>query len=233
LASRIALIIAVLATFCIAVAIFTVFPTRSATVGKTYNPWFDYNQDGKIDLPDLVYFAGIYGTSGTPMPMSSNMIESAMLVPLPHGSYLSHTFANGGYEGDTSCILYSLDVDKDTLGDQQSVFAYIGTNITVSGVFQRFQANGGSGAILQAFFIYSWTPSWPPPDGYYYPLYNGGPGPYPGTGKQSFSFNLTVPTIAGTYYLHFCSEASFGMRDAVNQYPNPLYAPFAIINVGA
>lgn len=57
-------VIAILATFCLTATVFMVIPIRSST--NTYDPWLDYNEDGKISLSDLVSFANSYGTSGDP-----------------------------------------------------------------------------------------------------------------------------------------------------------------------
>jgi hypothetical protein len=58
------LVIAVLATFCLTATILMVVPIRSST--NSYDPWLDYNGDGKINLQDLVQFANSYGTTGDP-----------------------------------------------------------------------------------------------------------------------------------------------------------------------
>jgi hypothetical protein len=57
-------IIAVLATFCLTAIIFMALPIRSAN--NSYDPWLDYNGDGKISLSDLVTLAQSYGTTGNP-----------------------------------------------------------------------------------------------------------------------------------------------------------------------
>jgi hypothetical protein len=58
------LIIAVLTTFCLTATIFMVIPIRSST--NPYDPWIDYDDDGKIGLSDLVSLANSYGTTGDP-----------------------------------------------------------------------------------------------------------------------------------------------------------------------
>lgn len=55
------LIIAVLATFCLTVTIFMIMPIKSA-----YDPWLDYNHDGKIDMKDIGAMAKSFGLSGDP-----------------------------------------------------------------------------------------------------------------------------------------------------------------------
>jgi hypothetical protein len=58
------LFIAVLATFCLTATILMVIPIRSSI--NSYDPWLDYNDDGKIGLSDLVSLANSYGTTGDP-----------------------------------------------------------------------------------------------------------------------------------------------------------------------
>jgi hypothetical protein len=58
------LIIAILATFCMTVALFMILPTRSQQSG--YDPWVDVNGDGSIDMADLSIGIDKFMTSGAP-----------------------------------------------------------------------------------------------------------------------------------------------------------------------
>jgi len=78
--------------------------------------------------------------------------------------------------------------------------------------------------IDQLFFIASWTPSWPPPSGYYVPIYNGIPGLYPGVTRIT-EVRLRAPSAAGVFYLWFCMCAHYSMGQAVNEYKRPLTMP--------
>jgi hypothetical protein len=69
------LIIAVLATFCLSVTLFTILPTRSAE----YDPWVDLDGDGKIGITDIVQMTSIYGKTGDPS-RNVNITD----WPLPH-----------------------------------------------------------------------------------------------------------------------------------------------------
>jgi hypothetical protein len=75
------LIIAVLATFCLTVAIFMIMPIKSAN--NPYDPLLDNNHDGKIGLSDLVQFASSYGTAGDP---TINVNVTAMPYNLQSGT---------------------------------------------------------------------------------------------------------------------------------------------------
>jgi hypothetical protein len=57
------LIFAVLATFCLTMVLFTVIPVGSY---GTYDPWIDFNDDGKIDAKDVAQVASNYGSKGDP-----------------------------------------------------------------------------------------------------------------------------------------------------------------------
>ena len=224
------LIVAVLLTFCFTVTLFTVVPTIGSPDSGDYDPWLDYNDDGEIDMRDVGPVARAYGSSGTPinktemlLRMDSEVFQSGLLIHLPFGA----TWYRHG-DADLNNILHWLDLDQNTLGNQTVVFVSEGEEITVTGKFQNWQENGVVG---QDFFIYSWTPSWPPPNAtYYHPLYDGQPGVYPGV-TQTFSFELTVPNEFGVYYLYYCSGSDFSMSSAVNRYTEPLWAPYAVITV--
>lgn len=216
---------------------------RSATLSqqaRQYDPHADINDDGKIDMRDLGAVARLFGTTGDPwnmtefnntlLMMENDFYKSGRLVRLPFAAY---EWPGDSASPDTGTILYSIDLDQNQPGDQQSIFAYKGTTINVTGEYQIFQSTNVSGAIMQAFFIYSWTPSWPVPNSTFYrPIYEGSPGAYPGTGRQSFSFNLTVPDIIGVYYLYWCVNAQYSMDQAVSMVSSPLHVPYAVILVG-
>jgi len=78
--------------------------------------------------------------------------------------------------------------------------------------------------IDQLFFIASWTPSWPPPSGYYIAIYNGIPGLYPGVTRTT-EVRFRAPSAAGAFYLWFCMCAHYSMGQAVNEYKSPLTMP--------
>jgi len=68
------LIVAVLCTFCLTVTLFTIIPTRSQTEVQ-YDPWYDLNDDGKIDVLDVVLVTNKYGTTGTPINKTELLLE--------------------------------------------------------------------------------------------------------------------------------------------------------------
>jgi len=143
--------------------------------------------------------------------MPSAHAESLYVLP-----YAAKTKGN---DVDFETLLITLSID----GGGQSVRVSPGQRITVYATL-RIYSSGGPGIVKQAFFIASWTPYWPPPSGYYFPMYEGNPGYSPGITAER-SFQLSAPSSSGTYYLWFCGEAQYGMNQAVNQYRNPLSLP--------
>jgi hypothetical protein len=104
--------------------------------------------------------------------------------------------------------------------------AYVRPGETVYGTltYQIWSGAGNPSEINQGFLIMSWTPSWPPPTGYYIPIWNGISGVYPGV-KDTKSFSFTAPSSPGTYYLYWCGGAEYGMERAVAWYNRPLTLP--------
>jgi len=60
------LVIAVLSTFCLTATLFMIMPTRSSSAERQYDPWGDYNDDGKISIGDIVSTISLFGTYGDP-----------------------------------------------------------------------------------------------------------------------------------------------------------------------
>lgn len=87
---------------------------------------------------------------------------------------------------------------------------------------QRWE-DGGCGIISQVFLLVSWTPSWPPPAGYYHGLYNGQPCPYPGVTFTS-TVSLQAPTAPGVYYIWVGGSADYSIEQGVRAYDAPLTA---------
>jgi len=121
---------------------------------------------------------------------------------------------------DETCMLFDLDIE----GSGQVVYANPGQTLSGVCTFQRYSGAGNPLEIQQAFFIMSWTPSWPAPEGYYIPIYNGIPGVYPGITRTT-SFSFTAPSTPGTYYLYWCRQSHYSMRQAVDTYDKPLTLP--------
>jgi hypothetical protein len=68
------LIIAVLATFCLTATLFMIAPTSSVPT-RRYDPWLDYNDDGKIELKDVYAMDLAYGATGTPINKTQLLLQ--------------------------------------------------------------------------------------------------------------------------------------------------------------
>lgn len=145
------------------------------------------------------------------------IIAAPELASLPSGSR-NRDPSNTSLDG--SKLLVSINVK----GQGQSSKVEPGETVSVTCAYQIYSYSNPN-EINQGFFILSWTPTWPPPAGYYVPIWNGISGLYPGTGQKTTSFSFTAPSAKGTYYLYWCSNAHYNMQLAVSQYSQPLDAP--------
>ncbi|MGD8566212.1 MAG: hypothetical protein PVF96_07695 [Candidatus Bathyarchaeota archaeon] len=68
------LIVVVLLTFCLTALLFQVLPISSQSAGD-YDPWYDVNDDGTIDMRDIGGMARKFGTSGTPINKTELLLE--------------------------------------------------------------------------------------------------------------------------------------------------------------
>jgi len=129
----------------------------------------------------------------------------------------------------TEAKLLSLDIDPEP-GDQSETWVLPGQSVEVEITCQIWEPRGPS-IINQLFIIYSWSPTWPPPVGYYLPLYIGQPGIEGLTLAESFT--LTAPDSSGEYYLWFCAAEQYNMEDAINTFAElPTLPAHARIVVG-
>jgi hypothetical protein len=100
-------LIAVLATFCLTSALFTIKPSGSQST-LSYNPWADINDDGIIDIFDLVNLANKYGTTGDPtkpVVINHNWMEGNFSFDLPPSRSEAFTISTGGYKTISICII--------------------------------------------------------------------------------------------------------------------------------
>jgi len=83
------LVVAVLATFCLTVIMFTVIPVGSY---MSYDPWLDYNDDGKIDVRDVAPVCAAYGSNGTNITKAYVAYDSGwMNITDKAGQYVNFT----------------------------------------------------------------------------------------------------------------------------------------------
>lgn len=68
------IVVTALLTFCLTTLLFMVVPTRSQSFGE-YDPWCDINDDGKIDILDVVSITGKYALTGAPTNKTALLLE--------------------------------------------------------------------------------------------------------------------------------------------------------------
>jgi hypothetical protein len=79
------IMVAVLATFCLTSTLFMVLPIRSQEEQQKYDPWYDVDDDGIIDIFDVVKLTTRYETTGTAI----NKTELLLGVNATYASLLS------------------------------------------------------------------------------------------------------------------------------------------------
>jgi hypothetical protein len=91
-------------------------PLSSQQAG-TFDPWLDYNEDGKIDISDLQPLSQAYGTSGdttknvTVVKHETKLIRVAVGVSVPpRGEWTSGLIWIDGYSKVTVLILQGLSL---------------------------------------------------------------------------------------------------------------------------
>jgi len=113
-----------------------IIPITHQQIGGTYDPWLDYNEDGKIDVNDLHPLGQAYGTLGDPTKNVttaghvSKLIRAAVSVsvdPGPWGSWDSDLIWIDGYAKIT--ILMTLN--PSSLNCTSTVWAYDSSGITL------------------------------------------------------------------------------------------------------
>lgn len=68
--------VVVLIALCLVFVVFAAIPTSG--VGQ-YNPWYDINDDGQIDVKDIYKVSQAYGSSGTPLKKASIQYDSGWI----------------------------------------------------------------------------------------------------------------------------------------------------------
>lgn len=115
------LVIAVLSTFCLTVTLFAVIPTRSSPGIGDYDPWYDINDDGKIDGRDLTVLARAFGSSGTPINKTALLLELQARIDSLNSSLLN-------LEAYLNTRIVTLET---SLVELQSKIAELENNVTI------------------------------------------------------------------------------------------------------
>lgn len=212
---------------------------------RVYSPWGDLNDDGNIDIFDVVWLAGRYNTIGTPVNktellynVSDRLAELRSQIDdlewqsrleislLPTGAWVPLQWETmGGTIDFQGARLERIDLNPNYPGDQQQIV--VSPNATVSINYTAW-LRGNPSEIRQLWFSYSWASLYPPWDAYT-AIYNGSP--YPNT-TVSGVLNIIAPPTPGTYKIWLCAQSHYSMSQAVamEEVP-PAMLPHAIITV--
>lgn len=79
-------VFAVLVTFCLTAMLFMIVPVSSY---GTYDPWIDFNDDGKIDVKDIATVAKNFGSNGTPINKTALLLELQSKIDSLNSSLLN------------------------------------------------------------------------------------------------------------------------------------------------
>jgi len=91
----------VVSAFCLIAALFMIMPTRSSPGVGGYDPWFDVNDDGKVNIVDMSAIARAFGTSGNPTKpvviAGYNSVENLTTFALPSQTLMNISVSTVGY----------------------------------------------------------------------------------------------------------------------------------------
>jgi len=74
-------LVTILISLSLAGALFFALPIRSNPTAGEYDPWFDANDDGKIDMKDVAAAARAFGSSGTPVNKTALILGTDTILP--------------------------------------------------------------------------------------------------------------------------------------------------------
>ena len=74
-------LVTILISLSLAGALFFALPIRSNPTAGEYDPWFDTNDDGKIDMKDVAAAARAFGSSGTPVNKTALILGTDTILP--------------------------------------------------------------------------------------------------------------------------------------------------------
>jgi len=129
---------AIATLFAIVLLTLAFIPISSHQAG-TYDPWLDYNEDGKIDVNELNQLGQAYGTTGDPtknvtiVGHATKLIKAAERVSVPgQGSWFSGWLLVDGYSKVTVLIIFQ--TAQNSYGLWASSVPYIGAAFVVDQV---------------------------------------------------------------------------------------------------
>jgi hypothetical protein len=139
----------VLTTLTLTVVLFSVLPIRSGGVSK-YDPWLDTDDNGRINMGDVVNVLDAFGSTGTPLEKAAILYDSGWLnITDKAGQYFNIT-----HNLNTADLIVDI-TGRTTLdgGVHQKYFGgtdfVAGWNKTYGGTDSMDWAGVGSGGLIQ------------------------------------------------------------------------------------
>lgn len=149
------LIIAVFLTFCMAATLFMIIPIESSPSVGDYDPWLDFNDDGKIDIRDIASAAIAYGTYGDPTKTvqigshASQLIKAAVGVTVYAGSlWTSDYISIDGF----SKVTFLIAIQCEVLDNDVWIYARDASH-TSRFIVERLQDVGSVNNYLKTFDV--------------------------------------------------------------------------------
>ncbi len=180
--------------------------------------YFDQIQNKKMKL-QLSFLALVL--------FCSFLIQPMEIIPVSSNSPSLLTLPAGGRQPNPSnpdlIDLWTLrELDLNDSG--QVVYAHPSDLISGFCEYQVYNPSGCPGCIDCGIFILSWTPSWPPPAGYYIEIFITMAPTYPGI-IQTKAFTFNAPSSVGTYYLYWGGGLQVSYANTANQFTSALAPP--------
>jgi hypothetical protein len=141
------------------------------------------------------------------------------LAPLRAGARVGEeAFYNSSFQ------LLALDAEDSLPGQSREVTRFPGQSIGVSISYRLWNtSNMTADQAWQIVLVYSWAQTWPPTSEYQV-LYSGSPGRFP-VPVSSARFNITAPSLPGTYYAWIVLCPSKTTAEAISNLEAPLGLP--------
>lgn len=145
-----------------------------------------------------------------PIPLEDNSIlDSTNLLTLPSPAITP------GFTASNEVFLTSVSNQKFIASPLQKLTLKIKI---------QYSTGENPNQITQAFFLPSWSKSWPPNEGEYYKLSDEIPLLSPGAEKE-YTISFIAPNKEGTYYLWLGMGSFYSIDDAIKSFKNEPHLP--------
>jgi hypothetical protein len=103
-----------LAAFCMGAAFLLALPTNSAVGTDGYDPWFDLDDNGKINIMDVTMIARAFGSSGTPINKTAVLLDLQDKISSLNASLMDLESRTATLELANSMTSYSVGIVTTT-----------------------------------------------------------------------------------------------------------------------